>query len=307
MNTARRPAWPPALVLLMAVLAMSWAGPLVKFATAPAQVVSAWRLVFSVAFIALVIAVRRRHTPRPVLAKRDWLLAVAAGVMLALHFWTWIASLQYTTVASSVVLVSMQPIFVAALSGLLLHERATAWQWAGILIACAGAVVIGVGDAHADGSFSKAALFGDMLALLGAMFVSCYYVIGRRLRQTLDLWVYIGIVYGIAALVLVGVVVADPAVRLLGYPRADWLIFLALAAGPMMIGHTGVNYALRYVRAYVANIAILGEPVGATLIAWLLPQLREVPSAATLAGALLIGAGILLGARRQPGREQTHE
>jgi drug/metabolite transporter (DMT)-like permease len=118
------------------------------------------------------------------------------------------------------------------------------------------------------------------------------------LRQSLDLWVYIGIVYGIAALVLAGVVIADPSVDMLGYPQRDWLIFLALAAGPMMIGHTGINYALKYVRAYVANIAILGEPVGATLIAWLLPQIREVPSLVTLAGALLIGGGILLGARR---------
>lgn len=295
-----RPALPPAIVLLVAVAAMSWAGPLVKFATAPAQVISAWRLVFSVAFIALVVLARRAPAVRANLTRREWLLAVAAGIMLAAHFWSWIASLQYTTVASSVVLVSMQPIFVATLSGVLLRERATGLQWTGILVACAGAIVIGLGDASVGGTFSRTALFGDALALLGAVFVSGYYIIGRRLRQKLDLWLYIGTVYGIAALVLVSVVVLDPGSRLTGYPSSDWLIFLALAAGPMMLGHTGINYALRYVRAYVANIAILGEPVGATLIAWLLPQLHEVPSAATFAGALLIGTGILLGARRRP-------
>lgn len=294
----RRPALPPVLVLLVAVCAMSWSGPLVKFASAPAQVVSAWRLIISVAFIALVLALRARHLQMPRLARRDWLLAIGAGVMLALHFWTWIASLHYTTVASSVVLVSMQPIFVASLSGLLLNERATRRQWTGIIIACLGAIVIGAGDAHSDGSFSRAAIFGDMLALTGALFVSGYYIIGRRLRQSLDLWIYIAIVYGIAALVLAAVVMVDPSVDMTGYPRSDWLIFLALAAGPMMIGHTGINYALKYVRAYVANIAILGEPVGATLIAWMLPQIREVPSLITLAGAVLIGGGILLGARR---------
>jgi drug/metabolite transporter (DMT)-like permease len=138
------------------------------------------------------------------------------------------------------------------------------------------------------------------LALLGAGFVSGYYVIGRKLRQKLDLWVYIGTVYGIAALVLVAIVALDPRAELTGYPASDWLIFAALAAGPMMLGHTGINYALRYVPAFVANIAILGEPVGATVIAWLLPQLREVPSLATLTGALLIGTGILLGGRRRP-------
>jgi drug/metabolite transporter (DMT)-like permease len=181
-----------------------------------------------------------------------------------------------------------------------LDERATRRQWVGILIATAGAVVIGAGDAGTEGTFGTTALFGDALALLGAVFVSAYYVIGRKLRQQLDLWVYIGIVYGIAALVLVVIIALDPGARLTGYPRNDWLIFLALAAVPMMLGHTGINYSLKYVPAFVANIAMLGEPVGATLIAWALPQLREVPSMMTLAGAVLIGTGILLGARRQP-------
>jgi drug/metabolite transporter (DMT)-like permease len=253
-----------------------------------------------VAFIALVLIARRHHTQWPRLSKKNWMLAAGAGVMLALHFWAWIASLKYTTVAASVVLVDMQPIFVAILSGMLLHERATRVQWIGILISCTGAVVIGAGDAHAGGSFSRSAIFGDILALSGALFVSGYYIIGRRLRQQLDLWVYTGVVYGIAALVLIVAVAFDPRTALTGYPSKDWLIFLALAAGPMMLGHTGVNYALRYVRAYVANLAILGEPVGATLIAWLLPQLHEVPSIATIAGAVLIGTGILISAARRP-------
>ncbi len=299
MSSDKRPLLPPGLVLLVAVLAMSWAGPLIKFTTAPAQVVSAWRLVFSVAFIAVVLLARRKSLPPLRLSGRDWFLAVAAGIMLALHFWTWIASLRYTSVAASVVLVDMQPIFVAVMSGALLRERASRVQWLGILVACAGAIVIGLGDARSTGSFSRSALFGDALALSGALFVSGYYVIGRRLRQQLDLWVYIGVVYGIAAVVLLLIAGLDSSADLTGYPSRDWLIFLALAAGPMMLGHTGVNYALRYVRAYVANVALLGEAVGATLIAWLLPQLHEVPALATLAGAVLIGTGILLGSRRQ--------
>ena len=289
-----RPPLPPVLVLVIAVMAMSWAGPLVKFATAPAQVVSAWRLVYSVAFIGLVLAVRRTGLAGFRMNSREWLLAVVAGVLLAAHFWAWIASLRFTTVASSVVLVSMQPIFVATMSALLLHERATTRQWAGILIACAGAVVIGLSDARVSAA-PRDALLGDALALAGALFVSGYYVIGRGLRQRLDLWVYIAVVYGIAAFVLVLVVALDPRTSLTGYPARDWWIFGALAAGPMMVGHTGINYALRYVRAYVANIAVLGEPVGATLIAWALPALREVPARGVLLGALLIASGIFLG------------
>ncbi|MGQ0813672.1 MAG: DMT family transporter [Gemmatimonadota bacterium] len=298
--TAER-ALSPWLVLVVAVVAMSWAGPVIKLVTAPPQVVAAWRLVFAVAFIALVLAARGRDLLSVRLTRHEWLLAVSAGVMLAFHFWSWIASLQYTTVASSVVLVSMQPIFVAVFSGVFLQERATRVQWLGIGVACAGAMILALGDAHEDGALSRSALFGDALALIGAVLVAGYYVIGRRLRQRLDLFVYIGIVYGIAALVLITVIVSDPRAHMIGYPASDWWLILALAAGPMMLGHTGINYALKYVRAYVANIALLGEPVLATLIAWLLPQLREVPSLFTLAGAILIGTGILLGARR-PGQ-----
>jgi drug/metabolite transporter (DMT)-like permease len=272
---------------------MSWAGPLVKFATAPAAVVSAWRLVFSVAFIALVLAIRRTSPAAFRLSRKEWLLATAAGVFLALHFWTWIASLKFTTVASSVVLVSMQPIFVATMSAALLQERASRRQWMGIFVACAGAGVIGISDAGGDAA--RSVLLGDALALAGALFVSGYYVIGRGLRQRLDLWVYIAIVYGIAAIVLVLIAGLDLNTDLTGYPARDWWIFAALAAGPMMLGHTGVNYALRYVPAYVANIAIMGEPVGATIIAWSLPALREVPGPGMLFGGLLILAGILLG------------
>jgi drug/metabolite transporter (DMT)-like permease len=295
----RRPPLPPLLVLIVAVAAMSWAGPLVKFATAPAQVVSAWRLVYSVALIAVVLALRGTRAAAFRLSARQAMLAVLAGVLLAAHFWSWIASLQYTTVASSVVLVSMQPIFVATLSAWLLHERASRRQWLGIVIACAGAVLIGVTDAHASGA-PRDAFLGDSLALAGALCVSGYYVIGRELRQQLDLWVYIAIVYGIAAAALLLVVATNPHAAMTGYPARDWWIFAALAAGPMMLGHTGVNYALRYVPAYVANVAIMGEPVGATLIAWALPSLREVPGPGMLAGALLILRILLGSAWRKP-------
>ncbi|CAN5791680.1 DMT family transporter [soil metagenome] len=290
------PPVPPVLALVVAVLALSWAGPLVRFTDAPALAVAAWRLVISVVFIGAVLLARRQPMPR--LDGRDWAFATAAGVFLAAHFWSWIASLDLTTVSSSVVLVSTQPVFVALLSGALLGERATRRQWLGILIAVGGAMIIAWGDI----GLGREALTGDLLALAGAVFVSIYYVIGRRLRSAMDLWWYIGIIYGIAAAVLLLAVAAMPDVALTGYGSSDWLIFVALAAGPMMLGHTGINYALRYVRAYVANLAVLGEPVGATLIAWLLPAIAEVPGPQTLAGGVLILAGIgLTVLRTRPG------
>jgi drug/metabolite transporter (DMT)-like permease len=285
---ADHPAVSPTAALVVAVFAISWAGPLVRFASAPALAISAWRLLISVAFIAVVLLIRR--TPLPRLARRDWLMAGVAGIVLALHFWSWVASISLTTVSSSVVLVSTQPVFVALLSGAVLGERATSRQWTGIGVAVAGAVIIAWGDFALGGT----ALAGDALALAGALFVSVYYVIGRRLRPQMDLWWYIFIIYGIAALALVLAIAIMPGVPLIGFPPRDWLIFAALAAGPMMLGHTAVNYALRYVRAYIANIAILGEPVGATLIAWLLPAIGEAPGPQTIVGGALILGGIAI-------------
>jgi drug/metabolite transporter (DMT)-like permease len=285
-HAAGRAPFPPAAALVIAVLAVSWAGPLVRFTDAPALVVAAWRLVLSVLFIGAVLLVRRDPMPR--LSGRDWALAALAGVFLALHFWSWIASLDLTTISSSVVLVSTQPVFVALLSGVFLGEAATRRQWLGIIIAVGGAVVIAWGDF----ALGPQALLGDLLALLGAIFVSIYYVIGRRLRSMMELWWYIGIIYGIAALVLTVAALAAPGVSMTGYGTQDWLVFAALAAGPMMLGHTLVNYSLRYLRAYVANLALLGEPVGATLIAWLLPAIAEVPGPQTFIGGALILAGI---------------
>ncbi|MGK7312160.1 MAG: DMT family transporter [Candidatus Longimicrobiales bacterium M2_2A_002] len=286
---------PPGLILLVAVLAMSWGGPLVRYATAPALAVAGWRVAFSVLFIAVVVLLRDRGRAIRRLSGRDWALAALSGAFLAGHFWSWIASLSYTTVASSVVLVNTQPVFVALLSIAFLGERPTRRQWAGIGVAVAGAGVIGWGD-FAGGTEP---LLGDLLAVAGAVFVSLYYVIGRRLRQRLALWDYIAVVYGVAALILLGATALFPDVDVTGYPATDWLVFLALAAGPMMIGHTGVNYALRYVPAYVANLTLLGEPIGATLLAWWLPGIREEPTAQLIVGGTLVLLGIGLGVIRR--------
>jgi len=273
------------------VTAVSLAGPLVRFSAAPALVISAWRLLFSVAFIALILLFRRSLSGGVRLDRGDWALGIGAGLLLAGHFWAWVASIQFTTIANSAVLVSTQPLFVAGLSVAFLGERPTRRQWIGILVAIGGAVVIGSGTFALGGR----ALLGDSLALAAGIMAAGYFSIGRSLRKKLDLWAYIGLVYGAAAGLLLVAVLASPRVPLTGYPARDWLVFLALAAGPMMLGHTGINYALRYLPAYVANLASLGEPVGATLIAWALPAIGEVPPPQTLLGGGLILAGIALG------------
>lgn len=285
------PRIPPGAALLVAVVAISWAGPLVRLATAPALAIAVWRMIFSEAMVGGVLVGRGSVLGGERLGRRDLGLAVLSGLFLAGHFWSWIASVKLTTVASSVVLVSTHPFWIAGLSVAFLGERPRAREWVGIAVAVGGTVVIGWGDFALGGT----ALLGDALALGAALLVAGYYTIGRRLRQRLDLWSYVGLVYGVAAVALLGVLLLTPGVPLVGYPPGDWLVFAALAAGPMMLGHTGVNYAIRYMPAYVANLAILGEAVGATLIAWLLPAIREVPPSRTLVGGALILVGIAVG------------
>src|SRR5690606_13703172 len=167
------------------------------------------------------------------------LLALAGGACLAAHFWTWVESLGLTSVASSVVLVNMQPVFVIALSALFLHERPARQQAAGIGIAMIGALIIAWGDF----ALGRDAIIGDALALAGAVFVAAYYVIGRRLRQVLDVWNYVFVVYGVAAAVLVFVITVHPGVGLTGYARKDWRVFGALPCVALLVGRAGAHYA----------------------------------------------------------------
>jgi drug/metabolite transporter (DMT)-like permease len=273
-------------VLFVAVLGMGSSGPLVRFSDSPALAIAAWRLAFAVALIAVLRALSGGIRPNA----REWRAAIVGGLFLAAHFWAWIASIEYTSVASSVALVCMQPVFVAIMSATILHEHPTRLQWAGIAIAVAGAFVIAWGDWAAGGQ----ALLGDALALLGAVLVSVYYVIGRRLRQRLDLWTYTGVVYGVAAFALMVAALAS-GVDLVHQAGREWVIFGLLALLPTMLGHTGANYALAHYPAYKVNLTILGEPVIASLLAWALPGIRETPPPQTIAGGLLIIAGIALG------------
>ncbi|HUF31232.1 MAG TPA: DMT family transporter, partial [Gemmatimonadaceae bacterium] len=220
-------------------------------------------------------------------------LALGAGVMLALHFWSWNTSLSHTTVAASVVLVNTQPLLIAALSAYWLREAPTRTQWAGIALAMGGAAAIVLPDLIGSGADAPRALLGNALALAGAATAALYYLSGRRLRGTLDLWPYVALVYGACLITLIIIAIATRA-PLLPQPPREWLIFAALAIGPMMLGHTGMNWALRYLPAFSVNLTTLAEPLGATLLAAALPGIREVPPLVTLGGGALVLIGIFI-------------
>lgn len=293
----------PWLVLFFALLAISTSGPLVRASLADPLAIAVYRLGFSLVVVAIALAITGTWRELRRIRGVELLIASGAGAMLALHFWSWNASIHLTTVAASVVLVNMHPPFVALLSTFWLREKPHPLQWAGIAIAMLGAAVVAASDAGTfDAAGSSRALLGDGLALIGALTVALYFVAGRRLRGAYSLWPYVAVVYGAAFVVLVAIA-ASRSVPLVGYPPRELFIFAALAAGPMLIGHTGMNYALRYLPAYIVNLTVLGEPVGATIIAFLVPSIHEVPGAGTVVGGLVTLLGIGTAAlRRGSGR-----
>jgi drug/metabolite transporter (DMT)-like permease len=286
----------PLLVLIVAVLATTYAGPIVRFAAAPALAIAFWRLALVLPVVWALALHERKREQGSVGAVPIWrgtpMLMALAGLLLAVHFWSWISSLRYTAVASSVVLVSLKSVFAWVIAALWLREHPTRTEAWGIGLAVVGASLIGVGDAR----LSFGALGGDGLALLGALTGAGYYVIGRRVRQTLGVWRYATGVYAVAAAAL-ALIALPAAVPLVGFGGRDWAVFGAMAAGPMLIGHTGMNYALRYFRATTVNVAALGEPVGATLLAWLIPAIHEPPRVTAVAGGAMVLAGIALSLR----------
>jgi drug/metabolite transporter (DMT)-like permease len=296
------PAPPPArpvVVLALALLGISMAGPLVRLSHAHALAIAAWRLGLSLVLIGVALAITGQWRQLRQLTRRELGIALGAGTLLAFHFWSWNASVQLTTVAASVVLVNTQPVIVALLSVAWLHEPPTKRQWLGIGLAMLGAMGVALPDLITQGAGGGSrALLGDLLAVLGAITAAVYFTSGRRLRATLDLWPYVGLVYGACFVVLL-VLCAIVGVPLAPQPPRELGIFLLLALGPMLLGHTGMNWALRYLPAYLVNLTILGEAVGATLIAALLPGIREIPSLATVLGGAVVLAGVLIAAPRR--------
>lgn len=292
---------PPVLVLLLALIGIAASGPLVRTSHADPLAIAVWRLGLSLVVVAAALALTGSWRELRRVGTREVAIASGAGVMLALHFWSWNASVHMTSVSSSVVLVNMHPPVVALLSAVWLREKPGRRQWIGIAVAMLGAIVVARGDANNSVTIDhRHALLGDMLALVGAVTVAVYFVSGRRLRVTLSLWPYVALVYGAAFVTLASISLAR-GVPLVGYPPRELAIFAGLAAGPMLLGHTGMNYALRFFPAYVVNLTVLGEPIGATLLAMLIPWIREMPSSSTLLGGVITLCGVLLAAWRKPG------
>lgn len=292
-----RPPFHPLVALSVGVVAVSTGAIFVKAADAPALVTAAYRVGIA-SLVLLPIAWWRARQEILALTVREVALTFAAGAFLALHFGTWIASLDHTSVANSVVLVNTNPIWVGLLTPLLTNDRLRPGTVGCIALGVIGATVIGWGDLAAGGT----ALWGDALALLGGIFAALYLLLGRRLRRRLGLLAYISLCYGSAA-VFLWAAVGVSGQPITGFSTATWGAFGGMALLSQLVGHTSYNWALRWMRTSTVAISLLGEPIGASLLAYLFFD-EGLDSPKFIGGGLILLA-IYLAARREAGLEEN--
>jgi drug/metabolite transporter (DMT)-like permease len=272
-----------------AVLALAFSSIFIsklERSAAPPLVIAFYRMAIATALLApAAIALKRREIGA--LGRRDLALLLLGGFFLAIHFGAWITSLKYIPISTSVVLVNSHPVFVAMASYLFLGEKPRRRSLLGTAVGLAGMVVI----THNAFSDVRLALKGDGLALLGALAVVGYFIVGRKARSRISLLGYVTPLYAVCSMLLLfwAMAAGEP---LFPYTTVQWAYFAALAIVPTILGHTVFNWAIRHVRPSVISLAFLGEPVAASLLAFLFFAQR--PPLATLIGGALVLAGVYL-------------
>lgn len=283
--------------LLIGVLAVSTASTFIRRAqeTMPSLAVATWRLT-SASLLLAPFALQRCRREWRALPRKAWLLTIVSGIFLALHFYAWITALSLTSVAAAVVLVTTSPLFVALISYIFFKERLSLAMLLGMLVAFVGSGVIAWGDLSDAASHY---VLGDLLALIGALMVAIYMLIGRRVRAKLSLLGYIFPVYGVAALTLLLLSLLS-GMPLGGYPPESWLWIGLLALIPQILGHSSFNWALGHLSATYVALATLAEPLASTLLAWVV--LGEPPTLFAVLGGGLILFGLLVSSLKRPAR-----
>jgi drug/metabolite transporter (DMT)-like permease len=277
----------PFLVLAVGVVAVSSAAVLVRKAEAPALAIAAYRL----AFASLPVLVLAWAMGRPASGKLELRvvgLCLLSGAFLAAHFAFWFAGIQRTSVASAVALVALQPLFGWLFSLVFLREGVNRFMVAAILVGAMGTALIAIGDAGEGGD----ELLGDLYAVIGGMLAALYLTVGRAVRADLSAASYVALVYPAATLLLFAAALVGR-VDLTGFPAETWVFLMLLGFVPQLIGHTSINWALGFLTVPYVTVAILGEPVGATLLA--MPVLGEYPGPWVVAGLVVIVAGLAAG------------
>ncbi|MEH7331318.1 DMT family transporter [Neobacillus drentensis] len=276
----------PYAVLAIGVLSVSASAIFVKLSTAPSGVIAFYRLFFSVLFM-LPIFLTKHVSELRLITKKDWLFSAIAGILLAFHFILWFESLNYTSVASSTVLVTLQPLFAFVGTYFFFKEKLSTKAILSGIIAVAGSIIISWGDFQISGT----ALYGDVIALLACIPVTAYLLFGQNVRKRVSLITYTFIVYFMSTITLFIYCLAagEP---LFPYSSSNWTYFILLALFPNLLGHTLFNWSIKWLSTSTISMAILFEPVGATILAFFLLS-ENVVWTQILGGVVVIG-GILL-------------
>lgn len=278
------------IIIPIAMVSVSFAAIFIRFSDSHPIAIAFYRMFFS--SLILLLFIPRYLDEIKSMSKRDFFILFTTGLLLAVHFSAWFASLRYTTVASSVVLVSAHPLIVAWISGWYLNEKTNRKAVLGIIIAMLGIVVM----TFSDYTVGKLALFGDILALIGMLAVAGYLIRGREMRKSMSLIPYTFIVYSTSAFFLALFSIPFSTSFKVYVPR-EYMIFLALAIIPTMFGHTLYNWALKYVKASFVSVSLISEPVLSSVFAFLI--FAEVPPTLTIVGAGVTLIGIYICAKNR--------
>jgi drug/metabolite transporter (DMT)-like permease len=282
------PLFNPYFALIIGVFAVSTGAIFARLADAPALVIAAYRVGLASLILAPLAWFKARREIAT-LAKQDLKLAVVSGFFLAMHFATWISSLNYTSVANSVVLVNTNPLWVGLLTPFIAKERVKRATIISIIISVIGGIIIGYGDIATGGK----ALLGDGLALIGSICAAIYLLLGRDLRRKLSLLPYVFICYGSAAVIL-WIIVLCLGLPLAGFSRITVYALWGMALISQLTGHTSYNWALKWFSAGLIAVSLLGEPIGATILAYII--FNEGLTAHKIIGGIFILAAIYLAA-----------
>jgi len=278
------------------IVAISFASIFIRFCNdVPSIMIATYRLTLS--SVILLIIAKTKGIGLSSYNKRHLLMGVLGGFFLALHFSFWISSLKFTSVASSVVLVATNPIFVGLFSYLFLKEKQPTELILGIIISFLGSIILAVGDFGFQGltAQNQSFLLGDILAFLGAIMASGYLMVGSKLREEMDVLPYISMVYTFSASFLL-ITSLSLGIPFTGYKQSSYFYMVLLAIVPQLIGHTSFNWALKHLKASMVAITILGEPIGASILAYII--FGETIKSFQSVGIILIFLAIIIASRK---------
>ena len=284
------------VVFLAGITSISFAAIFIKFCDdVPAIMIATYRLGVASLILCLIFKIKGYSFKK--VQKKDLLFSLGGGLFLAFHFIAWISSLKYTSVASSVVLVATNPVFVGIFSCFLLKEKQNVELIIGIILCLVGSLMIAVGDSkvHELALINKKALVGDALALIGAVMASGYLIVGSKARERLDTLTHVTIVFTSSAIFLLATSVVME-IPFTGYRPTSYVYMVLLAVVPQLIGHTSINWALKHLKTSMVAISILGEPVGATVLAYVF--FRESVDTLQFVGIILIFTAIITALRK---------